>query len=155
MGGNTSTPATGKLSSSAQSTQQPVGTNPAQTNSYVGAPMGYGTATGKLSNSAPMMQQPAFNYFPSAHVTGPTDPRQITNFTDPINRAPLVHVPTAAEVALQNMASNFGGYGGFGGFGNLNSSFNTMGYAGGGKVDGDHHERMLRLAHEILLKRGE
>lgn len=152
MGGNTSNPiASGKLSSSFQPAQQQVGTNPA----YQSAP----TATGKMSSSAQPQASanPAvpFNYFPSGHTTGPTDPRQITNFTDPINRAPLVHIPTAAEVALQNMTSGFGPYGGFGGFGGSVPSFNTMGYAGGGKVDGDHHDKLLRLAQEILLKRGE
>lgn len=155
MGGNTSNPiASGKLSSSVQPAQQQVGTNPA----YQSAP----TATGKMSSSAQPQASanPAvpFNYFQNAHVTGPTDPSQITNFTTPINRAPLVHVPTAAEVALQNGYGGFngyGGYGGYGGFGGFNSFFNTMGYADGGKVDGDQHERLLRLAHDILLKRGE
>lgn len=142
MGGSTSTPvASGKLSSSAQTMQQPVGTNPAQT--YV------------QSNYQPSTQ-PAYNYFQNAHVTGPTDPRQITNFTTPINRAPLVAPPTinpisSAQMALMNMYG--GGYGGgynpFSGFNGYNA------FAGGGKVDGDHHEKLIRLAQEILSSRGE
>lgn len=156
MGGTTSTPvASGKLSSSAQTAQLPVGSNPA----YQGAPV----ATGKMSSSAQSQTSanPAvpFNYFQNAHVTGPTDPNQITNFTTPINRAPLVRVPTAAEIALQTgYGGNYGGYGGYGGFGGgLGGGFGSfnMAYADGGKVDGDHHERLLRLAREILLKRGE
>lgn len=155
MGGNTSNPiASGKLSSSFMPAQQQAGANPA----YQSAPVSQ-TATGKMSSSAQPQASanPAvpFNYFQNSHVTGPTDPSQITNFTTPINRAPLVKVPTAAELALQNGYGNFSGYGGIGGFGNLNSFFNGMGYAGGGKVDGEDHQRMLRLAQEILLKRGE
>ena len=159
MGGTTSNPvASGKLSSSAQSTQTPVGTNPADVSAgYISS----SPATGKLSSSAQTQPTqnpalPAFNYFQNAHVTGPTDPRQITNFTNPINRAPLVRMPTAAEIALQTGyggGASYGGYGGFSGFEGFTPF--TMGYAGGGKVDGDQHEKLIRLAREILLQRGE
>ena len=65
-----------------------------------------------------------------------------------INREPIVAPPPPAPLSAAQLAlNNF--YGGFGGFGSYGM------FADGGKVDGGDHEKLLKLAQEILRKRGE
>ena len=137
-----------KLSSSAQPTQQPVGTNPAQSSAQPSM-NAYNPWAYNASGKGPNTSQPAsaYNYMPSGPVMGPTDPNAI-NSSYAINRAPIVAPPppaplSAAQLALNNFYNGFGGFNGYGMF------------ADGGKVDGGDHEELLKLAREILRKRGE